>query len=111
MNIQINTSEKTIKLSETVSLKELEDVLFKLFPNNEWREYKLETNTVIYNWSSPIIIERDNYPFYPYWYNKPSIQLCGSGGISTCSAGSNTLNHIPTFTSSQSEGLYNFSIN
>jgi|SRR6478609_2509133 len=104
MNIQIDTKEKTIKLSETVSLKELEDVLHKLFPNNEWREYKLETNTIIYNWSSPIIIERNNYPIYPYW-NTPNFFVGSSGTSSLANKG------IPTFTSNQSEGLYNFSIN
>jgi len=50
MNIQIDTLNKA-------------DTLGKFFPKNEWKEYKLETNTVI-NWTNPYIIS----PYYPYNY-------------------------------------------
>jgi hypothetical protein len=93
MNIQINTKEKTIKLAETVNLKELEEVLLKLFPNNEWREYNLETNTVINNWNSPLII--DNWRYYPYYQQLPYIH-CGSGGTSSNSIGTLTSNNLDT---------------
>jgi len=86
MNIQINTKEKTIKLAETVNLKELEEVLIKFFPNNEWREYNLETNTIINNWTSPIIIQRD----YPWTFPNYFVGTAGD---------------------TYSEGLYNLSVN
>lgn len=70
MKIQLDTTNKTIKVEEKVNLKELLDAVKKLFPNNEWKEYSLETNTVI-NWSSnPIIIRDYTYPTYP-WINTP----------------------------------------
>lgn len=70
MKLQINTTEKTIKVEEKVNLKELLDNVKKLFPNNEWKEYTLETNTVI-NWTSnPIIIRDYTYPHYP-WTTQP----------------------------------------
>jgi len=102
MNLQINTSEKTIKLAETVNLNELAEVLNKLLPNNEWKEYKLETNTIINNWSNPTIIYRDRYwPSYPW--NTP-IYISGStGGI--------CVSNTATFNSSSSQGTYNLSIN
>lgn len=79
MNIQIDTKTKTIKLQESVNLGELEDVLNKLFPNNEWKEYKLETNTVINNWKNPIIIDRYvPRPYYPWWSTQPYIVTTGT---------------------------------
>jgi len=39
--------------------------LNKLLPNNEWKGFTLETNTVIEHFSSPIHIH-DHYP-RPYW--------------------------------------------
>jgi len=97
MYIQIETVSKTIKLAETVNFKDLLEVLDKLFPNKEWLEYKLETNTIINNWSNPTIIYRDRYwPTYPW--NQPTITWATSNG-----------NVLETFTASQ--GTYNLSIN
>ena len=41
MKLQIDTTEKTIKIEEEINLGELTDKLEKLLPNGEWREYKL----------------------------------------------------------------------
>lgn len=68
MKIQIDTVGKTIKVEETVSLLELTDALEKLLPNGEWKGFKLETNTVIQNWSAPIIIRERTWP---HWFNSP----------------------------------------
>jgi|SRR6476620_67265 len=100
MNIQVNTTEKTIKLAETVNFKELVEVLDKLLPG-EWKEYKLETNTIINNWSNPTIIYRDHY--WPYYSNT-------SPYITLCNVGTGTVNDLPTFTL-DSSGTYNLSIN
>lgn len=70
MNIQIDTTNKIFKLQESVNLKELFEILEKLFPNKEWLEYRLETNTIITNWETPLIIDRwgESYP----WWNSPT---------------------------------------
>jgi hypothetical protein len=70
MKIQLDTSNKTIKLDSSVELKELIDTLERLLPKGLWKEYKLETNTVIEKWSNPIFIERKTVPYYPpgIWY-------------------------------------------
>jgi hypothetical protein len=68
MKIQIDTTNKTIKIEEKVNLNELFEALNRLFPNNEWKEFSLETNMTI-NWSpNPIIVQPFNIP-----YNKPYI--------------------------------------
>jgi hypothetical protein len=54
MKIQIDTEKKVIKIEDTIKLTDLFDSLEKLFPKDEWKEYSLETGTVI-NWSSPIV--------------------------------------------------------
>ena len=74
MKIQIDTNSKTIKLEETVELKELIEMLNNLFPNCMWKEYKLEM-AIIQNWNYPntIIIDKTlPYPYpwtNPFWYN------------------------------------------
>ena len=59
MKIQIDTTEKIIKIEEKVNLGELFSKLEELFPDLKWREFNLETNTAIY-WTNPI-----QYPYYP----------------------------------------------
>ena len=71
MKLQIDTINKTLKLEESVNLGELAEALNKLFPNNEWKEYKMETNTIINNWSSPIVIREYPYRTYPWWSTQP----------------------------------------
>jgi hypothetical protein len=73
MKIQIDTEAKTIKLEGQVSLAEFVEKIKKLFPENAWKDYKLEANTVIQNWTNPIVIRE--YPIYPYsqnpfWYRQ-----------------------------------------
>ena len=66
MEIQINTNEKTIAVEQDVKIDEFLKAIRKLFPNNEWKEYTLKTETII-KWTNPIIYERWDYPYYP-WY-------------------------------------------
>lgn len=68
MKIQLDTKNKTIKVEESVNLGEFIDFIKKILPDKVWREYKIETSSVI-NWTNPIIIE----PYQPYrpfdvWY-------------------------------------------
>ena len=66
MKIQIDTSKKVLRLEGDVNLEEFMSKVKKLFPEGEWREYKLETNVEI-RWSNPITIDRWAYPAYPWW--------------------------------------------
>lgn len=66
MKIQIDTTAKILKIEESVNLGDFIEFLSALFPNDAWKEFKLETK-VITNWNSPIVIERER----PAW---PSIQ-------------------------------------
>lgn len=68
MKMQIDTTAKTIKIEGAVKLSVLFDQLQKFFPGGEWEDYDLQTNTVINNWASPIIINKP----YPYpWTGGP----------------------------------------
>lgn len=73
MRIQLDTTERTIKLEENVKISELLTILKKILPNGEWKEFILE-NEVIYDWVRPIIVERTReYPRYP-WYCDNKVQ-------------------------------------
>lgn len=61
MKVQIDTKLKTIKVEESVNLGELAEFLGKIFPKGEWKEFKLETNTII-NWSYPVVYNHEPYP-------------------------------------------------
>lgn len=65
MKIQLDTTNKTIKLESDVQLQKLVNTLEKLLPKGEWKSFTLETNTVIERWSNPIIIRERPY-YYPY---------------------------------------------
>lgn len=67
MKIQIDTQAKTIKLEQSAKLSELNELLEKFLPNGEWKEYTLETNTIINNWAAPIIIDRWRPWHNPYY--------------------------------------------
>ena len=71
MKLQLDTTSKLIKVEETVNLGEFIEALERLLPNGKWKEFKLETQTVI-NWSNSIVIE----PYRPYtlpWWQQPWI--------------------------------------
>lgn len=71
MKLQLDTTQKVIKVEEAVNLGELIDLFERLLPNGLWKEFKLETHTVI-NWTpTPIIISPytppfPQYPTYPW---------------------------------------------
>jgi len=69
MKIQIDTEKKVLRLESDVNLEEFMSKIKVLFPNGEWKEYKLETNVEIH-WTNPIYIDRWHYPTYP-WCGTP----------------------------------------
>jgi hypothetical protein len=69
MKIQMDTIAKTLKIEESVKLDKLVETLEKLLPDGEWKNYSLETHTVINNWNSPVIIRE--YPITRPWLENP----------------------------------------
>jgi hypothetical protein len=67
MKIQLDTKAKTIKVEEKVNLGEFIEAVQRLLPDGVWKEFSLEANTVIHNWSYPIVI-KDYQPYYPWWH-------------------------------------------
>lgn len=67
MRIQLDTKAKVIRLEDKVILKDLVVTLEKLLPKKEWQRFTLETNTVINNWTNPVIIREQRPWTYP-WY-------------------------------------------
>jgi len=69
MKIQLDTTNKSIKIEEVVNLGELMDTLENLLPNGTWKEFNLETS-IINNWINPIEIKPYINPYeyqdYPY---------------------------------------------
>lgn len=82
MKIQIDISENgtIIRVGEDINMGELITFLSVHFPNDKWKEFKLETKTVI-NWSNPIVIEKQPiYPYYPIpWWERPYYSYCNMG--------------------------------
>ena len=66
MKIQLDTTNKTIKLEDRVEFSELIKTLNKLLPKGEWKKFTLETHTVINNWASPVV-----FPLYPIYKSPP----------------------------------------
>ena len=109
MKIQIDTNEKTVKIEGAHKISLIIDTLEKLLPN-VWKNFTLESNTVIQNWSTPIIIKEyvpQTYPWYPIinnpvWVgpstapiiNNPNITLCDNtlGGALCDNYSGNTAN-------------------
>lgn len=75
MKIQLDTKEKTIKIEEAINISELVNGIKKLFPNNLWKEFKIETNTTIV-WNNPYVIQPSGV--YP-WGEIPWITWDESG--------------------------------
>jgi len=76
MKIQLDTDNKIIKIENSVNLGDFVNSIKKILPNGEWKEFKLEVNSII-QWYEPIIIEpyKPFNPYYPWpWY-------CGTGNI------------------------------
>jgi len=102
MKLQIDTEKKTIKIEENVKLWDLFDRINMLFPNDTWKEYTLESNT-INNWFHPTYIQPhtiiSNRPYYSpleVYYGTSSNTFQGPnlrGGVSTLTS-SNTVHNI-----------------
>jgi len=108
MKLQLDTSEKVIKVEEQVNFGELVKTLNKLLPKGEWKTYKLETNTVI-NWNQYPVW---TYPNYPFMYARSGIlTTTDCVGVTTtgyCTTDATTTNADTPFTlTSATSGTYN----
>lgn len=65
LQLEISDKEKIVRIEEATNVGELYDFLLAHFPNDTWREFKLEVKTVI-QWQNPVIIEKEVYPSVPY---------------------------------------------
>jgi len=90
MKIQLDTYNKIIKIENSVNLGDFVNLIKKILPNGEWKEFKLEVNSIIQSYE-PIIIEPYKLfnPYYPWpWY-------CRTGNLGS---------DINTFTSIDASG-------
>lgn len=68
MKLTIDLENKTIKLLEIVSFRDLIKALDQLLPNDEWKDYKLDIECTIVNWNTPITIPSyPSNPIYPFY--------------------------------------------
>lgn len=78
MKLQIDTTNKTIRIEEPVNIGELMALLEKILPNSEWKEFSLEIKT-IEHWVNPVPIIINPAPtINPYiptpgWPNYPTM--------------------------------------
>ena len=77
MKIQLDFTNKVVKCEGQVNLKDFIQKVKKLLPD-DWQEWNLETNTIIYNWSNPIIYTYPNRDI-----TAPFISYCGTSGTLT----------------------------
>lgn len=77
MKIQLDTTNKTIKVEDNIKMGEFINQIKKFLPNGLWKEFTLETSTII-NWSNPIVIEPYT-PKYPYPWIYPTWQTYTAG--------------------------------
>jgi hypothetical protein len=101
MRIQLDTTAKTVKVEGTVALSELMETIERLLPDNTWKEFKLESNTVIQHWHQPIYVQP--YVHAPYTY--PWITY--TNGLTT---GSNTVTTTGSDTFTYTSGTYNIEV-
>lgn len=65
MRLQIDTTQKTIKVEGNVNLLDLVETLERMLPDGVWKTFTLEANTQII-WSNPIQLV-PMWPYYPWW--------------------------------------------
>lgn len=109
MKVQLDTEHKTVKLEKDVKLSKLVDLLEGLLPDGKWKEFTLETNTTIQQWSQPIII-RETRPYAYPWWGVPYV-YCNTGATATNSlTRSANLGGSVNANASLTSGLYNLDV-
>lgn len=82
LQLEISGKEKIVRIDEPTNVGDLYDFLQAHFPDNRWREFKLELKTFV-QWQNPIVIKIvETQPIYydpwvqPWWLYQPTI-ICG----------------------------------
>ncbi len=110
MKLQLDTTAKTVKIESDIKVSLLIKTLKEMLPN-DWKNFTLQTNTVIKHWANPIvwpIVQPYIQPYYQPWYftcqktENYSNRLIGGSNL-TCSNSSN-------MNSSLKVGIYNVEI-
>ena len=106
MKIQLDTTNKTVKIEENIKVSKLIATLKKLLPE-DWKEFTLEAHTTINNWSFPYIIRE--YPVYPkpYYPNYPWYYSTTKGSSLTMSSGNMSASNKISADYSLKSGVYN----
>ena len=84
MKFIIDTEKKTILLEEDVTLQQLSDLLGKMFPDGDWKEYTL-LQTEDINWNKFIPTQSPQpmiHPGQPYWGGTNDFVYGGAGSTS-----------------------------
>ena len=78
MKLQLDTTAKTVKIENDIKVSALIKTLKGLLPK-DWKDFTLQTNVTINNWSNPIYIERwvnpPVQPTYPWYGDSPSYTI------------------------------------
>lgn len=105
MKIQLDTTNKTIKIEEKVNLVQLMKIIKQILPNNQWRDYSLE-QSVITNWANPWAIQPYRVYDYPW---VPTTIYSGTGSADVVLP-TNTANSVPG-NSSYTNSVFNIEVN
>jgi len=82
MKLQIDTTEKAIRLLDSVPMGELVDILKKLLPDKAWREFSIQYAGEVH-WKDVIYVPLTYpQPIYP-WYTTSGELGTVSGAVET----------------------------
>lgn len=89
MKVQIDTEKKIIRVEQNIKLFELMNFLDKIYPDDEWQSFELETNCKIVI-EQPITIQPfvqpiNILPYIPSTPYKPLEIWCGTTSNGNCS--------------------------
>jgi len=94
MKIQLDTTNKTIKVEGNILLGEFIDKIKTILPKKEWKTFTLIPETIINEWINPIVIPwivptypiyptYPTYPYYPWITCQTSETKYNNGQVST----------------------------
>jgi hypothetical protein len=110
MKLQLDTTNKTVKIENDIKISQLIKTLKAMLPN-DWKDFTLQTNTTIQHWTNPIvwpIVQPYVQPYYQPWY---FTCRSNSGSYSGLTTGSNlTASNNAVGNNSLKAGIYNVEI-
>ena len=106
MRLQIDTTQKTIKVEGNVNLLDLVETLERMLPDGVWKTFTLETDVQII-WSNPIQLV-PTWPYYPWWTAPATIPYYA--GTTTSAGYTLTDENGDSLTYTLAQGTYNIEI-